>query len=153
MKLTEQQKRILTELLGEKFESHNWVSIDKENGEDSGTVRCVQCGLITDDELSLGKFPCRVRTFTTDTDMQAVYRAIYKKGMWEDFWKYACLQCSVEIATKEEIDSINLKILDVTLRKVYGRFTSWLFCLSSPSEIEDRMVMAAEWWEQKGERG
>jgi len=90
------------------------------------------------------------RSFTTVPDMLAVYRAIQKEGRWEEFWKYACAHCNEPIATPDEIASVEIKTLDDTLRKVYGRFTAWLFCLSNQAEIPERMKMVAEWMEGEG---
>jgi len=125
MKLTEQHRKVLTELLGEEWHEY---TVGFRTG---GLSKC-----------SCGRTGCSVldfcqherRAFTTDAEMQAVYRALFKKGMWDDF----------ENSHYMEWDSM-MPFNDLT--RNIAQYTAYLFSLSSPAEIEDRMVMVAEWWE------
>jgi len=71
------------------------------------------------------------RTFTTHQDLAEVYGKLVESGEWEEFQLF--------LAKK-----FNSWRMDSGL-------TAWLFCLSSPSEIEGMMVRVAEWWEQQKE--
>ena len=149
--LTDELRKRLTLFIGECY--HEWsggVIVGGKSGSEiissSNFVCSGKCKkIITLNEFYFhGGLPPN-RTFTTDADMLAVYRAIQKAGRWDVFWRYACTQCDEEVATEAEIAAVEIKTLDATLRRVYGRFTEWLFCLSNPAEIPDRMRMVGEW--------
>ena len=72
-KMTDERRKKLTEkLLGECW--HEWVA--------KGVyTECSKCG-----EINLTE--TENRTFTTDADMMAVFRAIRDKGIWNQFEPY-----------------------------------------------------------------
>lgn len=119
MTLTYEQRKRLTEYLGEcwhTFRSSNYLSFPD---------RCLDCdAYITSSSR---------RTFTTDADMMALYRAIYKKGKWSKFIIYTektyCFQL--------QLDSI---------RHNLHNFNAWLFCLDG-KDYEARCCLVAEWLE------
>ncbi len=67
-------------------------------------------------------FTCN-RTYSTDADMMALYRAINRKGVWGKFFDWA-----YEEYWKENSGT-------------HRKFTAWLFCFDEP-ELET----AAVWW-------
>ena len=75
-KITDKQRKMLTEFIGEC-----WHEYDCEM-EDDGIIRqfCVIC----DADSSSNHFG--FRTFTTDSDMMAVRKALRDKGLWHDFY-------------------------------------------------------------------
>jgi hypothetical protein len=69
------------------------------------------------------------RTFATDADMMALYRAIYKKDRWLDFKNFSMR----------------------SWHNYFGEFPdlmSWLFCLKT-EKYEDRCFLVAQWLEEK----
>jgi hypothetical protein len=64
-------------------------------------------------------------TFTTEADMLAVYRKLVETGKWDEF-------CGEAHKCKYNPPY------------AWNDFFAWLFCLSTPSEIPDRMAMVAE---------
>jgi len=132
MKLTDHQKRVLTELFGECFHEWEWIP---GNG-----LHCKNCpiDIYGGNPTYTQVMPVPTnRSFTTDADMLAVYRALFKKGMWEEFCNYMMDLYVMD----HNLDSIEDSIL----------FTAWLFSLSNPSEIEEMMVRVCEFIEWKGE--
>lgn len=81
---------------------------------------------------------CSNRSFTTDADMMAVYRAIYRDGKWEEFTTYSnevwwVIDAGSYAITEEEI----------------ANYTAYLFCLDGKG-YEERCKMVSEFygWEE-----
>lgn len=114
----------LTEVLGEC-----WHEISFHSDETSIWYECSCLGNkkpLCSDDLE----EHQNRTFTTDTDMLAVFRAIRDKGKWSEFSRYAGKHwLKDEDAWNEETP-----------------FEVWLF-LDNP---ERACVLAAMWWEEQG---
>lgn len=67
-KLTDEQRKMLTELLGEK-----WRVITTPHASIGGNCDCDFCKIDN-------------RTFATDSDMMAVYRKLVDNNMWDSFY-------------------------------------------------------------------
>jgi hypothetical protein len=115
-KMTDEERKMLTEkLLGECW--HEWGLIG------SGNYKCKYCGYISFRDF----FPSN-RTFTTYTDMLAVFREIRDKGKLRDFINYVCSR------------------VEATIPRQPVYFMQWLF-LDNP---ERACCLAADFWEEQG---
>jgi len=139
MNLSDEERRYITEkVLGEC-----WHDISKE------TYSCRTCGM-SRAEIYMQPFAVSDnRTLTTHSDLAEVYGKLVENGEGGEFWRYACSQCNTEIATKQEIDSVNIRVLDATLRNVYGRFDVWLHCLAHSEQIPERMRMVIQFKKER----
>jgi len=142
MKLTDHHKRVLTEeVLGECWHE---VELRQNAHYPESWFHCDGCQAhFPPEDINIHN-----RTFTTDDDMLAVYRALFKKEMWEEFVAVIGSQCNDTI-TPEELNSVHIGNLAVLMHRHYSRLAAYLFCLSSLSEIEGMMVRVAEWWGKK----
>ena len=117
--MTDEQRKALTEYLGEC-----WLW-DEDLDDEGMCKKCGQC--FESHRLN--------RTFDNDTDMMALYRAIYKKGKWSKFIIYTektyCFQLQLD-----------------SLRHNLHNFNAWLFCLDG-KDYEARCCLVAEWLEVK----
>jgi len=77
------------------------------------------------------------RTFNNDTDMMAIYRAIYKNGEWGRFIKWMIRKGLHGIL---EMTSDNWCLLS-------SEDAAWLFCLDE-LEYEARCWLVAEWMKE-----
>lgn len=127
MKLTNEERKLLTEYLGECWH--------KLNGGLSGDLmycRCSTCNKwIHIADIEIGSYQ---RTFTTITDLHAVYSKIVEKGEWARFYYRM-------FPIKANIDSIN------RIGSTQPDFAAWLFCLNCPEQIPKRMKMVSEFIE------
>jgi hypothetical protein len=123
-KMTDERRKLLTEkLLGEcwhipkvNMEPLAWVG-----GQGTHCFICKRCG---------NPYPItwQPSTFTTDTDMLAVFRKIRDKGKLRDFINYVCSR------------------VEATIPRQPVYFMQWLF-LDNP---ERACCLAADFWEEHG---
>lgn len=128
-KITDEKRKMLTEkLLGECWheeEPHWWCNYcqsEKSPVQVTYAEHCTLCG----EEVVWRAY--NNRTFTTDTDMLAVSRAIMDKGKLQDFINYVCY------------------CLEVTIPRQPVYFMRWLF-LDNP---ERACCLAADFLEEQG---
>lgn len=127
--LTEQQwedcKRYLTEkVLGECWHKWEWIP--------GGGMKCKCCtiNLYKKDDVRYEQvIPVPQNpTFTTITDLLALYEVMGKVGKWVEFKQFA----------SHRPDNFGVD------------FDSWLFCLNAPDQIPERCMMVAEFAGWKG---
>jgi hypothetical protein len=121
MTLTEQEKKQLTEFLGECLHRWKWIP--------GGGLVCINCpiDLYRKDDVRYEQvMPVpQNRTFATQADMMALYSQLFKVEKWEEFFLFAW-----ELWVKAHC-------------RDYRLFTAWLFCLSG-SDYEARCKMISE---------
>lgn len=121
-KKSAKHRKTLTLYLGECWHS----MVDKGPYE----TTCNKCGMsfasIHYSDWDINKF---YRTFTTPADLYAVYSKMVEKGEWEGF-----IERMWSIPPTGFIDT----------------FTAWLSCYGCPEQIPERMKMAAEFLEGRG---
>ncbi len=128
-KMTDEKRKRLTELLGECWHEED-IEYTKKAIRDprhrSVFAICSKC------KKTYGRSK-RDRTFTTDTDIRAVFRAIRDKGKWWQFIRFARARFQ-----NVEWDKIN--------QSFQTAFLCWLF-LDNP---ERACCLAADFLEEQG---
>ena len=118
-KLDDKRRKLITEkLLGECWHEDTDVTSEFDK------VRCQT-------RIKIGY---NQRTFNNDTDMMAIYRAIYKNGEWGRFIKWMIRKGLHGIL---EMTSDNWCLLS-------SEDAAWLFCLDE-LEYEARCWLVSEW--------
>jgi len=121
--LDEATRKKLTEFIGECWhEGVIWIASARY-------YECHKC-----EKAFIARRDDYNRTFTLDADMLAVYRAIQKADRWGGFALYA----------GEYWYTYHWQVQKKPLS-----LNSWLFCLSNPAEIPERMKMVAEFIEKE----
>ncbi len=115
--MTDVQRKALKEYLGEPYATSEYTVA---NNGDLVSVRTV-----------IGE-----HSFTTDADMMALYRAIYKEKRWTEFFEYS-----------NNIWWINYGRSYDTVDEALADYNAWLFCLEG-KDYEDRCCLVAEWLEE-----
>lgn len=127
--------RQLTIYLGECFHEWYWIP--------GGGLACKNCpiDLYRKDDIRYEQvIPVpQNRTFTTPTDLFAVYGKIYADGKWDDFQDWAFERYEIGDAMGNEGEHWYFN----------GAFTAWLFCLAAPDQIGERMEMAAAFLKER----
>jgi len=127
MKLTDEQRKVLTDLIGECW--HELI-----NDADFPMQCSCGKGISTHDHHN--------RPFTTHQDLVDVYGKLVEKGEWEGFVNWL-----VDNEILGDLDDREYRLLS-------AEDSAWLHCLAHPEQIPERMRMVAEWREErKGEKG
>jgi hypothetical protein len=114
MSLTKEQKKALTEFLGECWHEYG---IDSEGYESS----CIKCHT----------WRCQQerRAFTSESDMMALYRRLHEVKKWKEFYLWAVKKSTYEIYEGFELYDYEM--------------SAYLFCLSRTG-YEEWCGMCAE---------
>ena len=123
MKLTEVDRKVLTDYIGEKYHA---FTVGFETG---GLSKC-SCGMTGC--MVLDSCAKSNRTFTTHADLHTVYSAMVRKDEWREFYHEAVFRGRVSRCEDEAV--------------------SWLFCLDAPEQIPARMKLVVEWINQYDQR-
>jgi len=116
-RLTDETRKRLTEFLGECWHKYVWV-IKEDKLSKFGCWECAGCNHAT----QYHERQKRNRSFTTEADLMALYRAIWKEGKWGEFENYA-YQKSYGLGNKSPLP-----------------FIAWLLCLDGDYERGCGMV-------------
>jgi len=118
--LTDDQRKMLTLYLGDCWHEISGLVLD---------FHC-SCGAKMMFASEAMDHQLKNRTFITESDMMALYRAIWKARKWEDFCEYA------------------YEHYEARWKRYDGKLFAWIICLSGEG-YEERCGMVADWLESR----
>jgi hypothetical protein len=114
--MTDEQKKLLTEYLGECWHSSSLIIHNDTSGQ------CKKCGTM------LYIIGGANRTFTTRNDLMDLYQKAYEDGKWDEFFWFSASHC------KPKREGLGC-----------SETTAWLFCLDG-KDYEKRCKMVSEFY-------